>query len=92
MILELPCWALDLPSGLDADSGEPFEPTIRATATLTLALPKVGLLKPMARQWVGALYFAVPEAIYQRLGLRVGPIFAESDIVRVPTDAANDHP
>lgn len=90
-----PLLALDVPSGLDADSGEPFEPTIRATVTLTLALPKVGLLKLMARQWVGDLYLAdisVPETIYQRLGLRVGPIFAESDIVRVPTDAANDHP
>jgi NAD(P)H-hydrate epimerase len=82
--------ALDLPSGLRGDSGEPYDPTIRATATLTLALPKTGLLRPAARPWVGELYVAdisVPEAVYRRLGLRVGPLFARDDVVRVATDA-----
>ncbi len=81
-----PVLALDLPSGLDGDAGTAAEPTIRATATLTLALPKVGLLKPEAQRWVGALHVAdisVPEVVYRRLGLRVGPIFARSDIVQV---------
>jgi NAD(P)H-hydrate epimerase len=85
-----PVLALDLPSGLDGDSGAASEPTIRAAATLTLALPKVGLVQPAARAWVGELYVAdisVPEVVYQRLGLRVGPIFARSDIVRA-SDAA----
>jgi NAD(P)H-hydrate epimerase len=78
--------ALDLPSGLDGDSGDASDPTIRATETLTLALPKRGLLAPTARPWVGHLYLAdisVPEKIYQRLGLTVGPIFAESDIIPI---------
>jgi len=39
-----PILAVDLPSGLDATSGEPFSPTVRTKATLTLALPKRGLL------------------------------------------------
>src|SRR5216684_639671 len=34
----LPILALDLPSGLDPDSGLPHDPTIRATRTVTLAL------------------------------------------------------
>lgn len=78
--------ALDLPSGLNGDSGEASEPTIRAAATLTLALPKAGLLRPAAREWVGELYVAdisVPEAVYRRLGLGVGLIFARTDVVRV---------
>jgi hypothetical protein len=73
--------ALDLPSGLDGDSGEASNPTIRATETLTLALPKRGLLAPAARPRVGQLHLAdisVPEKVYRRLGLTVGPIFAES--------------
>jgi len=81
-----PILALDIPSGLDGDSGAAAEPTIRAAATLTLALPKVGLLRPAARAWVGDAYVAdisVPEAVYRRLGLRVGPLFAQADIVRV---------
>jgi NAD(P)H-hydrate epimerase len=82
-----PVLALDLPSGLDGDLGEASEPTIRAAATLTLALPKAGLVRPAARVWVGDLYLAdisVPEVVYGRLGLHVGPIFAQADIVRVP--------
>jgi NAD(P)H-hydrate epimerase len=84
-----PMLALDLPSGLDGDRGEVSEPTIRATETLTLALPKRGLLAPAARPWVGRLHLAdisVPEKVYRRLGLTVGPIFAESDII--PIDLA----
>jgi NAD(P)H-hydrate epimerase len=75
-----PILALDLPSGLDGDRGEPSDPTIRATETLTLALPK------HARPWVGRLHLAdisVPEKVYSRLGLTVGPIFAESDIIPI---------
>jgi NAD(P)H-hydrate epimerase len=81
-----PILALDLPSGLDGDRGEPSDPTIRATETLTLALPKHGLLAPAARPWVGRLHLAdisVPEKVYSRLGLTVGPIFAESDIIPI---------
>ena len=81
-----PILALDLPSGLDGDTGVPSDPTIRAAETLTLALPKRGLLNPLARPWVGKLFLAdisVPEAIYRRIGLTVGPIFARSDIVPV---------
>jgi len=81
-----PALALDLPSGLDGDSGEASNPTIRATETLTLALPKRGLLAPAARPWVGQLHLAdisVPERVYHRLGLTVGPIFAESDIISI---------
>jgi NAD(P)H-hydrate epimerase len=78
--------ALDIPSGLDGDSGEANDPTIRAAMTVTLALPKAGLVKPSARAWVGQLFVAdisVPDLVYQRLGLRVGPIFARADVVPV---------
>ena len=81
-----PILALDLPSGLDGDSGAPSDPTIRAKETLTLAVPKRGLLTSLARPWVGSLYLAdisVPDAVYRRLGISVGPIFARSDIIPV---------
>jgi NAD(P)H-hydrate epimerase len=81
-----PLLALDLPSGLDGDGGDASDPTIRATETLTLALPKRGLLAPVARSWVGRLYLAdisVPAEVYRRLGIPVGPIFAKSDIISI---------
>ena len=37
--------AVDLPSGLDADTGVAYAPCVRADATVTFTLPKAGLLK-----------------------------------------------
>jgi len=83
-----PVLALDAPSGLDAATGRVFDPSINATATMTLALPKEGLRKTEALAHVGELYLAdisVPPSLYARppLGLQVGPIFSTSDIVRL---------
>ena len=78
--------ALDIPSGLPGDSGVAFEPAIRAATTMTLALPKVGLLRPEARSYVGRLYLAdisVPQVVFSRLGISLGNVFGESDIVPV---------
>jgi NAD(P)H-hydrate epimerase len=81
-----PVLAVDLPSGLDARAGHPYDPCIRADATLTLALPKTGLLAPAARSVIGELAMAdigIPTEVYDRIGVRVGPVFAERSIVRV---------
>jgi NAD(P)H-hydrate epimerase len=81
-----PILALDTPSGLDTTTGIPGIPCIRATATLTLALPKTGLLAPPARSVVGDLYLAdisVPPALYRSLGLEIGPLFTNDTIIPV---------
>ena len=80
--------ALDAPSGVDATSGFVCDPAIRATATMTLALPKEGLQVPIARAHVGELYLAdisVPPELYAEpaLGLVVSALFAQSDIVQL---------
>jgi NAD(P)H-hydrate epimerase len=82
----IPILALDLPSGLDPDRGVPHDPTIRATRTLALALPKVGLLRPEAAESVGELWLAdisVPARAYAAFGIALGPLFAESDLIRI---------
>jgi NAD(P)H-hydrate epimerase len=82
----VPVIALDVPSGLDSDRGTAPGAAVRATTTLTLALPKRGLLAPGAGAYVGSLFLAdisVPALVYQRLGLNVEHIFARSDIVAV---------
>lgn len=48
-----PILALDLPSGLDADSGEPQGVAIRARATATFVAPKLGFTSPVAREYLG---------------------------------------
>lgn len=81
-----PVLAIDLPSGLDAWTGIPYDPCIRAEATLTLALPKTGLLDPASRSVVGELAVAdigIPPAVYARVGVSVGSLFRERSIVRV---------
>ncbi len=84
-----PVLALDVPSGVDATTGTVFDPAIEAAATMTLALPKEGLRAPDIEAQVGELYLAdigVPPSLYAgpTLGLEVGHIFSESDIVRLP--------
>ncbi|MEO6033957.1 MAG: NAD(P)H-hydrate dehydratase [Verrucomicrobiota bacterium] len=56
--LKIPVLAIDVPSGLDADTGEVRGAAIRATNTLTLGAPKRGLLKNNAVAFVGRLEVA----------------------------------
>ena len=94
---------IDVPSGaqprLDADlvidavigyslAGHAHDPSVRATATLTLALPKTGLRTDPGRGHAGELYLAdigVPPELYSRppLNLEVGHIFAREEIIRL---------
>ena len=81
--------ALDAPSGLDTTTGIPATPCIQATATLTLALPKVGLLTAEAASLVGELYLAdisVPPALYRRMSLQVPPLFAADTVLKIRED------
>jgi NAD(P)H-hydrate epimerase len=84
-----PVVSLDTPSGLDLTSGVAFSPTIQATATLTLALPKQGLFSAQGLPRVGELYLgdiSVPPGLYQApsLSLSVSPeVFREGDVVGI---------
>jgi len=82
-----PILALDVPSGMDATSGDVHEPTVRATATLTLALPKTGLVSGPSREHVGELYLTdigVPRRLYSEIDLPdPGALFVKSDLVRL---------
>lgn len=50
--------AIDLPTGLDADSGEPADPCFAAHATVTLVAAKVGFSSPGARRVLGRVIVA----------------------------------
>jgi len=81
-----PILSLDVPSGIQAGTGHIYTPSVAADATLTLALPKKGLLREGVRPHVGELYLAdigVPPELYNLLDIAVGPIFAAEDILRV---------
>ena len=83
-----PVLALDTPSGLDSTTGESHTPTIVADATMTLALPKAGLLADKAQPFVGELYLSdigVPDWVYRKIGreAELGRMFMHSDIAKI---------
>jgi NAD(P)H-hydrate epimerase len=83
-----PVLSLDVPSGVDAGDGRASNPSIRAVATMTLALPKKGMETPGVKAYLGELYLAdigVPPALYASLGLdsELKAVFAQSDIIRL---------
>jgi len=54
----IPILAVDIPSGMNADTGETFGAAIRAGITLTVGAPKTGMLAPHAAKFVGQLEVA----------------------------------
>lgn len=73
--------ALDVPSGLDATTGETPGQAVRAFRVVTLALPKTGLHRVR-----GDLYLAdigIPPQVYRRLGLPYIPPFGQAESVRL---------
>ena len=83
---KIPILSLDAPSGLNTTSGVPGDPCISAAATMTLALPKTGLLEPAVKPVIGDLYLAdisVPPELYQRMGISMPPVFLQDAIIRV---------
>ncbi|MFG0287289.1 MAG: NAD(P)H-hydrate epimerase [Rhodopirellula sp. JB044] len=64
--------AIDIPSGLDGDTGEPSDPTFRADLTLTFVTPKTGMTNPHAEPYLGEVELidiGIPEALKQQLGI-----------------------
>lgn len=80
--------SLDTPSGLDLTSGTIHTPTVKADATLTLAMPKKGLFHPDTKAVIGDLYLgdiSVPPQLYSEpsLALPAENPFRFSDVVKI---------
>lgn len=81
-----PVLSLDLPTGLHADDGTTSGAHLIAAATVTLALPKRGLLTPTGRQLSGETYLAdigLPQALYRRAGLDFADPFSLGPLVHL---------
>jgi NAD(P)H-hydrate epimerase len=74
--------SLDLPSGIDATTGETPGLHIRAERTLTLALPKSGLTNRVS----GEIFLAdigIPPEVFHSLGIHFDPFFGELYYIRL---------
>jgi hydroxyethylthiazole kinase-like uncharacterized protein yjeF len=79
--------AVDVPSGLDADSGLAYAPCVEAQTTVTLGLPKLGLVAGDGPRVAGEIWIAdigVPFEAYAAVGLEVpSHLFAAADRIRL---------
>jgi NAD(P)H-hydrate epimerase len=67
--------AVDIPSGLDADTGQPPGPCVRAEHTVTFAALKKGFAVPAARAWLGQVHLVdigLPRVLLERAGKEGG--------------------
>jgi NAD(P)H-hydrate epimerase len=59
--------AVDIPSGLDCDTGRPMGATVRADHTATVLANKAGFVTPEAQAWVGQVHvvdLGVPQTLF----------------------------
>ncbi|MCI0552204.1 MAG: NAD(P)H-hydrate epimerase [Anaerolineae bacterium] len=85
----IPILSLDSPSGLNTTTGIAGQPCIQAEATMTLTLPKTGLLASQAKEFIGMLYLAdigVPPELYRRIGIQVESPFVRGSIVSLDNE------
>ena len=78
-----PIVAIDVPSGMDADSGAGAENAVRAVATVTLAAPKAGL---RVAPNVGRVFLAdigMPASLFSTEGTAISAIFRIADLVEL---------
>lgn len=67
----VPVLAVDIPSGLDADSGEPLGTAVRATVSITFAGLKAGFTRLSAQEFLGEVVVSdigAPRELTERLG------------------------
>lgn len=81
-VVGVPVLSLDVPSGVDADTGDAPGVAVRPARTLTLALPKVGLnAENSGELWLADL--GIPPGVYARAGIAFEPLFGRETRVRL---------
>lgn len=86
--------AIDIPSGLNADTGEPQGETVIADLTVTMGLPKIGLIRPASVEYTGSVDvvdIGIPsEYIETVAGCAEAELIAKSD-VQLPRRKRDSH-
>jgi len=77
-----PILSIDMPSGLDPNSGEALNPCIKANYTLALSLPKHGLESENSGE-ISVLDIGVPDELLKEIGINDEKIFSSDFIISV---------
>ena len=94
MINRLPCLALDIPSGLKADTGNVLGVAVHATVTVTFIGLKQGLFTGEGPEYCGQLYFDdlhVPPDIYNTIQTPITRIEAQILKTALPKRSRTAH-
>jgi ADP-dependent NAD(P)H-hydrate dehydratase / NAD(P)H-hydrate epimerase len=74
-----PVVAIDVPSGLDAESGVAYAPSVKADVTIALGLPKPGLTGSVVVVDIG-----IPREAFSAVGVEVpADLFSRGDVIRL---------
>lgn len=84
---ETPVVSLDVPSGLDATTGDRPGSAVEPDGILTLALPKSGLLGAESPVYLADI--GIPWTVYERVGIEYRVPFDESYCVELEESAAS---
>ena len=93
-VSKTPILAVDVPSGLNSDTGVPEGSAIRATATVTMGLPKVGLLLYPGAELAGTIYVAdigYPSTLTEDPSLRTHLVNGEMVRAVIPRRPSESH-
>jgi len=86
--------AVDIPSGVEADTGKIADIAVRADQTITFALPKIGTILYPGADFVGDLQIAdigIPQMVIAKQEFKVDFITSEFINKLLPTRAADSH-
>lgn len=86
--------AVDVPSGLNADTGKIEGPCVKATHTITLALPKIGLLLYPGASYAGKITvedIGIPSHLLKNEKLKVNMVTKEMARMFLPLRATFAH-
>ena len=88
----LPCVALDIPSGIHADTGEVLGEALRCDMTITFCRPKIGHFLYPAKEYIGELVVC-PIGIPDTVVRQTSPCLYENtpDLFSIPETSAYAH-
>ncbi len=89
-----PVLAIDIPSGVQGDTGTVEGPAVRAQMTVTLGLPKIGLLLPPGAEHAGRIGVADvghPQRLIDGAGLRTSLVTRAMVDAAIPTRRMDAH-
>lgn len=79
----VPIVAVDVPSGMDADTGAGWEQAVRAVATVTLAAPKRGLAVGGNTGRVFLAEIGIPAELFGTAANAISALYAKADLIEL---------